>query len=240
MRHLLMIVSVLTLGASSVYAQTSDCCKEDASRGDDESGDYGDEPADANEPAVVESEPAEVAPAAAPGYFTTAHEEAAPVVTVNDDGERMVEKRVLHGFRVGYGFVFNYDKDPDGDGDKMSLKDEFEIENPHNFLLGYEAFYRLIGHDWLNVLLVGNVTIAGIEQSKILPQASGLIGAEINESFQFGVGINVTPEPDRPAHMIAAAGWTPRAGSFYVPVHLFFIPDIDGFHRMGVTTGVTW
>jgi hypothetical protein len=29
-------------------------------------------------------------------------------------------------------------------------------------------------------------------------------------------------------------------GSFYVPLHAFFIPDVDGLHRTGVTTGVTW
>ena len=33
---------------------------------------------------------------------------------------------------------------------------------------------------------------------------------------------------------------TPRVGSFYVPLHAFFIPDVDGLHRTGVTTGVTW
>jgi len=26
----------------------------------------------------------------------------------------------------------------------------------------------------------------------------------------------------------------------YTPVHAFFIPDVDGVHRMGVLTGVTW
>jgi len=237
MRHLFITVSVLTLGLSSAYAQPTDCCDQrDAADTDDE-----EVPAEESQTQpATEAPPPAVHPAAGPGYYAPVADDAAPTVVARDGEHPAVEKRVLHGFRVGYGFVFNYDKDPDGNGEKMSLKDEFEIENPHNFLLGYEAFYRLIGHDWLNVLLVGNVTIAGIEQSKILPQASGLIGAEIHQSFQFGVGINVTPEPDRPAHMIAAAGWTPRAGSFYVPVHVFFIPDIDGFHRMGVTTGVTW
>ncbi len=152
-----------------------------------------------------------------------------------------IDQRVMHGFRVGYGVIFNHDRDPDGEeGEMESLKDEFGLRSPHNFLLGYDVMYRMIGHDWLNVILIGNVTIAGLEQSKFIPQASGLIGAEFNESFQLGVGVNFTPEPDRPAHMILAAGWTPRAGGFHVPFHVFFIPDVDKFHRAGITTGVSW
>jgi len=41
-------------------------------------------------------------------------------------------------------------------------------------------------------------------------------------------------------HMVFAAGWTPKVGSFYTPVHAFFMPDVDGQHRTGVTVGVNW
>jgi len=55
--------------------------------------------------------------------------------------------------------------------------------------------------------------------------AVGLIGAEFNESFQLGIGVNVTPDPDAPTHAIIAAGWTPRVGSIHTPVHFFFVPE---------------
>ena len=90
-----------------------------------------------------------------------------------------------------------------------SLKKEFGLKSPNMMLLGYEGFYRIVGHSWLNVLMVGNVTVAGLEQSKFIPAASGLLGFEFNSSFQLGVGVNLTPDPQAPSHMIAAAGWTP-------------------------------
>jgi len=44
----------------------------------------------------------------------------------------------------------------------------------------------------------------------------------------------------KPAHMLLPAGWTPRIGNFYVLLHVFFIPDVDGQHRTGITLGVNW
>ena len=45
---------------------------------------------------------------------------------------------------------------------------------------------------------------------------------------------------DDPAHIMFAAGWTPRLGEFYLPVHFFFVPDINGPHKMGATIGVNF
>jgi hypothetical protein len=146
---------------------------------------------------------------------------------------------VLHGFRLGYGYVMNYDQPLSGTGGK-SLKEVAGLRTPSHFLLGYEVMYRVVSHSWLNVLLLGNAMIAGIEQSKFLPSANLLIGAEIRNSFQIGVGANLSPLKGSEAHVIAAAGWTPRVGSVYTPVHFYFIPDVDGVHRMGATTGVTF
>jgi hypothetical protein len=145
----------------------------------------------------------------------------------------------LHGFRIGYGYVMNFDK-PTASLDGRSLADKTGMRTPHEFLLGYELLYRATGHSWLNVILVGNITVGGLEQSKFFPTANGLIGFEINNSFQLGVGPSLTPLKGEEGHVIIAGGWTPRAGSFYVPVHGFFIPDVDGVNRMGMTTGVTW
>jgi len=179
-------------------------------------------------------------PAAAPAPVATATAPApAADLTDQDDGwTRPVGRRFLHGFRLGWIYLYNYDKPTRSNG--MSLKDEFDLRTPNMLLLGYEGFYRIIGHSWLNVLMVGNVTVAGLEQSKFIPAASGLIGFEFDKSFQLGVGINATPDTESPTHMIAAAGWTPHVGSIQTPVHFFFIPDTERNHRMGATVGMTW
>jgi hypothetical protein len=155
--------------------------------------------------------------------------------TTTDPGDEMF----LHGFRLGYGYIMNYDQ-PIASLAGQSLKDKLGLRTPQQFLIGYEFLYRATGHSWLNVILVANATIAGLEQSKFLPTANGLIGFEFDKSFQVGVGPSLTPLKGQEAHVIIAAGWTPRVGRFYVPVHAFFVPDVDGLNRMGLTTGVTW
>jgi hypothetical protein len=149
------------------------------------------------------------------------------------------DSTILHGFRLGYGFVMNYDEPADAFKGK-SLKQQADLRSPHHFLIGYEVVYRVVGHSWLNVLLLGNGMIAGLEQSKILPSGNLMIGAELLNSFQIGLGANVTPLKGSEAHAVAAAGWTPKVGTIYTPVHFYFIPDVDGNHRLGVTTGVTF
>jgi hypothetical protein len=153
--------------------------------------------------------------------------------------EWLPDRRLLHGFRVGYGHTLDYDKPVKSLGDK-SLADRTGMRSPHNFLIGYEAFYRMVGHSWLNVILVGNVIVAGLEQSQFYPTGNTLLGFEFNNSFQLGVGANFAPLKGAFAHTIFAAGWTPKVGSFYTPLHAYFIPDVDGVHRIGVLTGVTW
>ncbi len=146
---------------------------------------------------------------------------------------------ILHGFRLGYGYVMNYDKPVIG-LDGKSLKDEVGLRTPSHFLLGYEVVYRVVGHSWLSVLLLANGMVAGLEQSKVLPTGNLMIGAELENSFQIGVGASLSPLKGEEAHVIAAAGWTPKVGTIYTPIHVFFIPDVDGVHRMGITTGVTF
>lgn len=187
-------------------------------------------------PAVAAQQPA--------GYVPSAEPE------VRDTGwGRPPGQRFLHGIRIGWTYVMNFEepnRSGENEGDPMqSVKDKYELKTPHMMLLGYEGMYRIIGHSWLNIVMVGNVTVAGLEQSKFIPAASGLIGAEFNESFQLGVGVNLTPDPDAPTHAIFAAGWTPRVGSIHTPVHFFFVPEPGtngqkGNHRLGATVGVTW
>jgi hypothetical protein len=162
-----------------------------------------------------------------------------------DDGSgwhKPVGRRFMHGFRIGWTYVAHMDKMNriDDNGMPTSIAKEFGLKSPNMMLLGYEGFYRIVGHSWLNVLMVGNVTVAGLEQSKFIPAASGLIGFELQQSFQLGVGVNLTPDPQSPSHMIAAAGWTPMVGGIQTPVHFFIVPDTEGNHRMGATLGMSW
>lgn len=155
--------------------------------------------------------------------------------------DEVSQQRFLHGFRLGYLYVMNIHTPANGaDPNSETLSQKYGIRSPHQFLIGYEFTWRMIGHEWLNVLLVANGMVAGLEQSKVFPSANMLIGFEFAESFQLGVGVNVVPVSDKPGHMLVAAGWTPRIGDFYTPVHAFFIPDVDGQHRTGVTIGVNW
>lgn len=202
---------------------------------------------------------AETPPSAAPPSATPTHARTprdAPAVQQNvvvlnrsereidsieaeDDGA--LNETTLHGFRLGYGVWFNYDEPEAGDESETSPKQRLGLSSPHHFLLGYELAERMpAGNDALNILLVGNLMVGGLEQSKFLPNLNLLLGFELQRALQLGVGINLAPVEHKPAHMVLAAGWTPRSGDLYLPVHAFFVPDVDGHHRMGFTFGVNW
>ena len=94
--------------------------------------------------------------------------------------------RFLHGFRLGYLYVSRIHQAADGVEGHETLAEVYGIRSPHQFLLGYEVTWRMVGHSWLNMLLVGNIMIAGIEQSRFLPSGNGILGFELNNSFQVG------------------------------------------------------
>jgi hypothetical protein len=202
------------------------------------------EPASPQEPATTRAAPQPVAGGgkasvrltleseARAGDVDTAERPAPHGTSIDDDA-------VLHGIRFGYGYVMNYDKPVQSLGGQ-SLKDKVGLRTPSHFLLGYEVVYRVTGHSWLNVILLGNAMVAGLEQSKVLPSANLLIGFEFKNSFQVGVGAHLEPLAGSEGHTIVAAGWTPRVGRIYMPVHAYFVPDVDGVNKMGLTTGVTF
>jgi hypothetical protein len=209
------------------------------------------------------TQPAPAAPAApppmavqpAPSGPMVAQVQPGPTSVQDEDDDsgwhRPAGQRFTSGFRLGWMYIANIDsmnrtKD---DGSMTSLKQEYGLKSPNMFIIGYEGFYRIVGHSWLNVLMVGNVSVAGLDQSKFIPTASGLLGFEIERSFELGVGVNVTPDSLAPSHMILAAGWTPKVGSIQTPIHFFYIPDrevdatgksIAGNSRMGATIGMNW
>ncbi len=230
-----MFLVAATASASAQPAEPTpdDCC---------------DQPAPDPAPAQETTAAPEVAVAPQPAYTPPAQPTLVPQAAhegepVDDGWTAPVGRRFMHGFRLGWTYVYHLNDRAtrmDDDGMPISLGEKYGLKSPNMMLIGYEGFYRIVGHSWLNVLMVGNVTVAGLEQSKFIPAASGLIGFEFDRSFQLGVGVNVTPDPDAPSHMIAAAGWTPNVGSIQTPLHFFFVPDTEGNHRMGATIGMTW
>jgi len=139
------------------------------------------------------------------------------------------EQHLYHGFRVGYTYVAGIDENS-------------VLESPHLFVLGYEVTQRALGGRWLDVVVIGNASVAGINQSVFIPSANGLVGFAIDKQVEIGTGVNWSPfDPShRYVHQVIAVGWTPPAGSFNVPIHATFIPDVDGNWRLGTTIGVNW
>jgi hypothetical protein len=237
MKTLLAAVLFTLAAASTAAAQGTDCCHPQPPP-----------PAEQPQPVPTPTPQPPPVPQAQPGPETAyveppppqVSEPTAPLMTDEDeDGwHKPVGRRFLHGFRIGWTYIYNMEKMTRDNGKSLAM--EYDLKSPNMMLIGYEGFYRIVGHSWLNVLLVGNVTIAGLEQSKFIPAASGLLGFELNQSFQLGVGVNLTPDPEAPTHMIAAAGWTPKVGSIHTPVHFFFVPDTEHNHRMGATIGMSW
>jgi hypothetical protein len=135
------------------------------------------------------------------------------------------------GIRFGYNFA--------------NKADEHEkLERPHMFSMGLELQQTMNGDSWLDLLFIQNVTVSGLDQSVLLPSASAMVGFEINDALQLAVGANATPvDPSdlgHYIHLITAVGWTQDAGMFSVPIHLIYIPDVAGYYRVAVTTGVNW
>jgi hypothetical protein len=237
MKTLLAAVLFTLAAASTAAAQGTDCCHPQPPPPEEQP-----QPVPTptpQPPPVPQAQPGPETAYVEPGPPQMAEPTGALMTDEDEDGwHKPVGRRFLHGFRIGWTYIYNMEKMTRDNGKSLAM--EYDLKSPNMMLIGYEGFYRIVGHSWLNVLLVGNVTIAGLEQSKFIPAASGLLGFELNQSFQLGVGVNLTPDPEAPTHMIAAAGWTPKVGSIHTPVHFFFVPDTEHNHRMGATIGMSW
>ena len=134
---------------------------------------------------------------------------------------------VRHGFRLGYTYGHNLEHHRD-----------FDIDSPHMSTMGYEVTEGIeSGVDGFRIVFVQNIVISGLEQGKFLPSVSALVGYEVFDIAQMGVGANVGPLGPR---LILAAGLNPQVGDFQLPVHIHFIPDTEGDWRIGVSTGVNF
>jgi len=137
--------------------------------------------------------------------------------------------------RKGMRFGYNYSNKSD---------ESDRLESPHMFAIGFETQQTMSGDSWLDILFIQNLTISGLEQSVLIPSANALVGFEIQDSLQLAVGANVTiHDPsgeDHYFHLVTAIGWTQDAGIFSVPIHLVFVPDVNDYYRLAITTGVNW
>jgi hypothetical protein len=129
-----------------------------------------------------------------------------------------------HGFRIGYAYY----RTAEG------------LADPHLFVMGYELSQRMYGGAGLDVLIVENAMISGLNQSMVVPSANLLVGASIRDTVEVGVGPNVSALPELSANMIAAVGITMPAGLFEIPAHLAWVSAADGWGRVVLTTGVNW
>jgi Caspase domain len=140
----------------------------------------------------------------------------------------------LHGFRLGYAYV----QTP---SEVAAQAEAAGIDiNPNYLLFGWELNQRLQGGGWLNVLFVENVLVSGLNQSLFRPQVNVMAGLDIKRLFEVGIGADWGPQDPmgRPWHMISAVGLTPMVGDLNVPLHLAYIPDVDGYWRLAFTMGV--
>ena len=137
--------------------------------------------------------------------------------------------------RKGIRFGYNY-------ANKADESDR--LQSPHMFAIGFEMQQTMDGDSWLDLLFIQNLTISGLDQSVVLPSANALVGFEIHDALQLAVGANVTvvdpSDENHYVHLVTAVGWTQDAGIFSVPVHLVFVPDVNDYYRVAVTTGINW
>jgi len=142
----------------------------------------------------------------------------------------------FHGLRVGYAYV-------NTPAAVLAAANAAGVEvNPNYLLLGYELNQRLDGGGWLNLLLIENVLVAGLNQSVVRPQVNVLTAVDIRNFLEIGVGADWGPsDPQgRPWHMITGIGITPEVGNVNWPIHAIYMPDVDGYWRVGLTSGINW
>jgi len=143
-------------------------------------------------------------------------------------GEEWTKRK---GMRFGYTYA-----------NKADVSDR--LERPHMVSLGFEMQQTMHGGEWLDILYIQNIMVSGIDQSVLAPSANVLVGFEINEALQLGVGVNGTiydpSNQEHYFHLVTAVGWTQQAGKFSVPIHVAYIPDVKDYYRFAVTTGVNW
>jgi len=138
------------------------------------------------------------------------------------------EVDVVSGFRLGYGYVA-----------------DSELRSPHMMILGWDQMHSIKTGTVVDAIIAGNISIGGINQGTLFPSAHFIVGYQILDQLQFGVGPVVTftelsPQLTPRLNMITAAGWNIKMGDIYIPLHVAYVPDLDGRWRAYLTTGMNW
>lgn len=151
---------------------------------------------------------------------------AVSAFAIEPDTAAQAPKVFHHGFRLGYAY--------------LAHAEDYGVR-PDLFVFGYELNEKIIGGQWLDVILVENVMLAGVNQGLAVPSANFLVGVELADCVQVGTGMNLSPidMETSPLKQIIAVGYMPKVGRIQVPVHVSFIPDDDHW-RIAATTGVNW
>jgi hypothetical protein len=146
------------------------------------------------------------------------------------DGIRRSRATVNHGMRIGTVMLTNMSQD--------DLRTR-GLTAPAVMLLGYEIIERINATDSVNLLFAQNFLIGGFEQSAFLFTLNAVVGLDIYDTIQLGVGLNISPGTNW-THAIMFLSWTPKLGDLYMPITASFVPDKDGYHRVGLTIGLSF
>ena len=170
-----------------------------------------------------------LAAAPTPGPGPTRYE-SAPLEASRDNTHRSgPDIHLFHGARVGYVY---------------SMEDPSLGLSSHNLAMGYEWYQVVDGGSNIDFLFVQNILAIGMNQGLIIPAGNALLGVEINERLQLGVGPNLNlgelVTDGQAIGMVAAAGVVLDSGDFNIPVHVSVIPRDGEVPRVALTTGINW
>ena len=155
------------------------------------------------------------------------------------------------GVRFGYSFLnkgtqpqCTQERRPPWRDESVPCNPDVKLSSNHMFLLGFELQQTLDGGSWLDILFIQNISVAGLDQSLFAPSASVLIGFEFDDQVQLAVGANASAydpaDEGNYIHLVAAIGYTADIGDLNLPIHVSYVPDVNGYWRAAVTTGVNW
>ncbi len=174
--------------------------------------------------------PAAPAPAATPAPAAEPAPAPEPTETFSEKYGTDTKKvgAIRHGVRVGYVYA-------------NGAEDSSALSEPHLFAMGYEAEFRVASGGDIDFLIVPNILVLGMNQGVFIPTANVIFGVSLKQFVEAGVGANFAPsESGNVVHMVMAAGVTPKMGTLQLPVALSYVPDVEGYWRIGLTAGVNW
>ena len=115
-----------------------------------------------------------------------------------------------NGFRMGYAYIAN----------------ETSLASPNLFVVGYENLHTFSSSGPLSILVMSNVSVAGLNQGELIPTGFVTLGYQLQDRIQLGVGPIVSlaePLSDNSSwrtNMLLAAGYNLDMDGFNLPFML--------------------